>query len=144
MRCRLICYLNMLFLEDIQASNYNFRFLVLVTIVNTALSLLLYFYFKTEFPSVLLFILLGNLGMYLTFYLWMKTKTKEERLTVPAMIFLILNGLCMLPALYFFFWKVKDTGAGTALSKEMNQPCLEGLNYFDNHDLWHFLSRYNR
>ena len=134
----------MLFLEDIQASNYNFRFLVLVTIVNTALSLLLYFYFKTEFPSVLLFILLGNLGMYLTFYLWMKTKTKEERLTVPAMIFLILNGLCMLPALYFFFWKVKDTGAGAALSKEMNQPCLEGLNYFDNHDLWHFLSRYNR
>ena len=76
--------------------------------------------------------------MYLTFYLWMKTKTKEERLTVPAMIFLILNGLCMLPALYFFFWKVKDTGAGAALSKEMNRPC------FDNHDLWHFLSRYNR
>ena len=134
----------MLYLEDMQASNYNFRFLVLVTIVNTALSLLLYFFFKTEFPSVLLFILLGNLGMYLTFYLWMKTKKKKERLTVPAMIFLILNGLCMLPALYFFFWKVKDAGAGVALSKEMNQPCLEGLNYFDNHDLWHFLSRYNR
>ena len=108
--------------------------------VNTLLSILLLFIAKTEFPSVLLFLFLTNVGMYLTFYLVMKNLT-GERLTWPTFIFLVLTAVFMLPALAFFKSEVKNTGAGPALSKEDNQPCFEGLNYFDNHDVWHFLSR---
>ena len=108
--------------------------------VNTLLSILLLLVSNTEFPSVLLFLFLTNVGMYLTFYLVMKNLT-GERLTRPTFIFLVLTGTFMLPALYFFKSEVKNTGAGPALSKELNQPCIAGLDYFDNHDVWHFLSR---
>ena len=108
--------------------------------VNTVLSMLLLLFSNTDFPSVLLFIFLANVAMYLTFYLVMKHLT-GEKLTWPTLIFLVLSGVFMLPALYFFKSEVKNTGAGAALSKEFNQPCFEGLNYFDNHDVWHFLSR---
>ena len=108
--------------------------------VNTVLSMLLLLFSNTDFPSVLLFIFLANVAMYLTFYLVMKHLT-GEKLTWPTLIFLVLSGVFMFPALYFFKAEVKNTGAGAALSKEFNQPCFEGLNYFDNHDVWHFLSR---
>ena len=108
--------------------------------VNTVLSMLLLLISATDFPSVLLFIFLTNVAMYLTFYLVMKYLT-GERLTWPTLIFLVLSGVFMLPAMVFFKSEVKSTGAGAALSKEFNQPCFEGLNYFDNHDVWHFLSR---
>ena len=108
--------------------------------VNTLLSTLLLLIFDTEFLSVLLFLFITNVGMYLTFYLTMK-KLGGERLTWPTLIFLVLTGFLFAPALYFFESKVKNTGVGPALSKEINRPCFEGLNYFDDHDVWHFLSR---
>ena len=108
--------------------------------VNSVLSMLLLLIFDTDFPSVLLYIFLTNVAMYLTFYLVMKYLAREK-LTWPTLIFLVLSGLFMFPALFFFRSEVKNTGAGAAISKEFNQPCFETLNYFDNHDIWHFLSR---
>ena len=84
--------------------------------VNTLLGVALLLIFETDFPSVLLFIFLTNVGMYLTFYLVMK-KLAGERLTWPTLIFLVLTAVFMLPALYFFRSEVKDTGVGPALSK---------------------------
>ena len=109
--------------------------------VNSVLSMALLFFFDTDFPSVLLFIFLTNDAMYLTFYLVMKYLT-GEKLTWPTLIFLVLSGVFMFPAMVFFKSEVKNTGAGPAVSKEFNKPCFEGLNYFDNHDVWHFLSRW--
>ena len=48
--------------------------------------------------------------------------------------------LDLIPALYFFYNKVKITNVSAADSKMANEECLPGLNFFDNHDLWHFLS----
>ena len=118
----------------------RFWFLVVFMSVNTLLSTLLLLIFDSEFPSVLLFLFITNVGMYLTYYLVMK-KLTGERLTWPTLIFLVLTGVFMLPALYFFRSEVKNTGVGPALSKEINKPCFEGFNYFDDHDVWHFLSR---
>ena len=109
-------------------------------VVNILLSMVLLLISDTDFPSVLLFIFLANVAMYLTFYLLMKYLS-GERLTWPTLIFMVLSGVFMAPALYFFKSEVKSTQAGPALSKELNQECFEGLNYFDNHDVWHFLSR---
>ena len=109
-------------------------------VVNILLSMVLLLISDTDFPSVLLFIFLANVAMYLTFYLVMKYLT-GEKLTWPTLIFLVLSGVFMFPALYFFKAEVKNTVVDAALSKEFNKPCFEGLNYFDNHDIWHFLSR---
>ena len=118
-------------------------FLIWFMVVNTFLSGGLLFMTNIEFPSVLLFLFLVNMGMYLTFYLVMKNRA-GERLTWPTFIFLLLSAAFMLPAMVFFRKEVKNTDIGAALSKELNQPCLEGLNFFDNHDIWHFLSRYTK
>ena len=64
--------------------------------------------------------------------------------TMSYFVFLLLSAAFMLPAMVFFRKEVKNTDIGAALSKELNQPCLEGLNFFDNHDIWHFLSRYTK
>ena len=108
--------------------------------VNSILSMLLLFILDTDFPSVLLFIFLANVAMYLAFYIVMKYLT-GEKLTWPTLIFLVLSGVFMFPAVYFFKAEVKNTSENAARSKELNKPCVEGLNYFDNHDIWHFLSR---
>ena len=108
--------------------------------VNTLLSFYFEFIAKKNFPSLLLFLFLANVSMYLGFYLAMKKMT-GERLTWPTFIFMILACAFMAPALYFFGAKVKSTRAGAALSKEVNQDCFGTFNYFDNHDVWHFLSR---
>ena len=99
-----------------------------------------------EFPSVLLFIFLANVAMYLGFYVAMKRLAKE-RLTWPPLVFSIMAALFMAPALYFFQAEVKKTGDGpdaAALSKDHNQECFvdPGLNYFDNRDVWPFLSSF--
>ena len=111
--------------------------------VNTLFSCYLLLIAKRDFPSILLFLFLANVSMYLKFYLAMKYMT-GERLTLPTWIFMVLAVVFMLPALYFFGSEVKNSEIGAALSKEINQPCFEGLNYFDNHDIWHFLSRYKK
>lgn len=108
--------------------------------VNTLVSCYLLLVAERDFPSILLFLFLANVAMYLNFYLAMKRLT-GERLTWPTRIFMLLACVFMLPALYFFGSEVKNSEIGAALSKEINQPCFEGLNYFDNHDIWHFLSR---
>ena len=111
--------------------------------VNTLFSCYLLLIAERDFPSILLFLFLANVAMYLNFYLAMKYLT-GERLTLPTWIFMVLAVVFMLPALYFFGSEVKNSEIGAALSKEINQPCFEGLNYFDNHDIWHFLSRYKK
>ena len=122
---------------------FRFWFLVIFMCVNTLFSCYLLLIAKRDFPSILLFLFLANVSMYLKFYLAMKYMT-GERLTLPTWIFMVLAVVFMLPALYFFGSEVKNSEIGAALSKEINQPCFEGLNYFDNHDIWHFLSRYKK
>jgi len=125
-------------------SRTRFQFLVVFVVVNFAMSS--FPFVMGEFPSVLLFIFLANVAMYLGFYVAMKRLAKE-RLTWPPLVFSILAALFMAPALYFFQAEVKKTGDGpdaAALSKDHNQECFvdPGLNYFDNHDVWHFLSSF--
>lgn len=43
-------------------------------------------------------------------------------------------------ALYFFIHKTISWDRTPAQSRLYNRPCFPLLNFFDSHDVWHFLS----
>ena len=90
---------------------------------------------------IFLVIFLSNFFLYLLFYVCMKLRAREMP-TVPCWTFLTLTVLCAIPAVTFFALKVKRTSLSASESKMENQECFPGLNFFDNHDLWHFLSSF--
>ena len=96
---------------------------------------------SVELPQVFLVIFVANAFLYLAFYLFMKLRAKEKP-TAPCWTFLALTILCAGTAVYFYASKVKHTNVSAAASKMANEECIPGLNFFDNHDLWHFLSSF--
>ena len=94
---------------------------------------------SVDLPEIFLMIFLSNFFLYLGFYVVMKLRAKEM-LTPPCWTFFVLTIVCAAPAVYFFVNRVKETNISAADSKMENEECLAGLNFFDNHDLWHFLS----
>ena len=96
---------------------------------------------SVDLPEIFLMIFLSNFFLYLLFYVCMKLRAREMP-TVPCWTFLTLTVLCTIPAVTFFALKVKRTSLSASESKMENQECFPGLNFFDNHDLWHFLSSF--
>ena len=47
----------------------------------------------------------------------------------------------MLPAMYFFVQKEKTSDVSAAESRSLNRDCIF-LEFFDQHDVWHFLGGY--
>ena len=111
--------------------------MVAFLIVNHLITIVIFL--SDDLPEIFLVIFLANFFLYLAFYLFMKLRAKEMP-SAPCWTFLALTILCAIPALYFFYNKVKITNVSAAESKMANEECLPGLNFFDNHDLWHFLS----
>ena len=120
-------------------SVFRFQFVVAFLIVNLLITIVIFL--SVELPQIFLVIFVGNAFLYLTFYLFMKLRAKEMP-TAPCWTFLALTILCATSAVFFYTNKVKITKASAADSKMANEKCLPGLNFFDNHDLWHFLSSF--
>ena len=98
--------------------------------------------FKTkELPSAFLAIFLANFFLYLTFYLVMKLYVGEWP-TNSCWLFLALTILCAVPALIHFVESVKDTSALAHRSRMENKDCYTRLDYFDAHDVWHFIGSF--
>lgn len=93
-----------------------------------------------SFPDHLLFVFLGNLVVYLGYYLLMKL-IHRERFTRFAIASLNLSLLFWIPSLYFFYDEVKNYEVQPALSRTMNQKCIL-FNAYDAHDVWHLLSSF--
>uniref|UniRef100_A0A7M4ETU1 SID1 transmembrane family member 2 n=1 Tax=Crocodylus porosus TaxID=8502 RepID=A0A7M4ETU1_CROPO len=96
-------------------------------------------YRPRDFASYLLGIFICNLLLYLAFYIIMKLRSSEKLLPIPLFC-IVATAIVWGAALYFFFqnlssWEVKTP----AESREKNRPCAL-LGFFDDHDIWHFLS----
>ncbi|XP_069691138.1 SID1 transmembrane family member 1-like isoform X2 [Periplaneta americana] len=112
--------------------------LILGNVCNWALAILGLLYHLRDFATYLLSIFMANLLLYCMFYITMKLCYRERILTQP-LIYILLSFASWGAALYFFFNKSISWALTPAQSKSYNQPC-EILDFFDKHDIWHFLS----
>ncbi|XP_003704971.2 SID1 transmembrane family member 1 [Megachile rotundata] len=121
---------------------YPARFIMLVVanLCNLALAVFGNIRHDKNFATFLLAILMSNLILYTTFYIIMKICNKERILLQPKM-FIILSILFWAAALYFFVHRTISWALTPAQSRLYNRSC-ELLNFFDSHDIWHFLSAF--
>ncbi|XP_011060637.1 PREDICTED: SID1 transmembrane family member 1-like isoform X2 [Acromyrmex echinatior] len=116
----------------------RFIMLVLANLCNVGLAVFGNMYQQGNFATFLLAILMSNLILYTFFYIMMKLCHREKILPTPA-IYIILSMLFWGAALYFFVNKTISWALTPAQSRLYNKPCIL-LNFFDSHDIWHFLS----
>ncbi|CAF4518382.1 unnamed protein product [Rotaria sp. Silwood1] len=93
-----------------------------------------------SFPDHLLFIFLGNLALYLIYYIFMKI-VHREGFTRFSILFLTLSVCFWTSSLFFFYHEVKSYEVQPAISRTYNQRCIV-LNTYDAHDVWHLLSSF--
>lgn len=118
----------------------RFAFITFANLVNWALAIVKFRYELNDFASYLLSIFMVNLMLYTMFYIIMKFICKE-RILLQSWIYIILACLCWGGSLYFFFNKCTSWKETPAQSKIYNQEC-HILNFYDNHDVWHFISAF--
>ena len=63
----------------------------------------------------------------------------REKILPQPLIYILLSMVCWAGALYFFFQKSTTWQLTPAQSRAFNKECLI-LNFYDDHDIWHFLS----
>ncbi|XP_045068932.1 SID1 transmembrane family member 2-like isoform X3 [Coregonus clupeaformis] len=112
--------------------------LVMGNIVNWSLAA--YGLLKTpnDFASYLLAIAICNLLLYFAFYIIMKLRS-GERIQCMAIVCILFTAVVWGFALFFFFQGLSTWQKTPAESREHNRDCIV-LSFFDDHDIWHFLS----
>uniref|UniRef100_A0A8C4GEA9 SID1 transmembrane family member 2 n=1 Tax=Dicentrarchus labrax TaxID=13489 RepID=A0A8C4GEA9_DICLA len=91
-----------------------------------------------DFASYLLAIAICNLLLYFAFYIIMKLRS-GERIQCLALVCILFTAVVWGFALYFFFQGLSTWQKTPAESREHNRDCIV-LSFFDDHDIWHFLS----
>lgn len=91
-----------------------------------------------DFASFVLAIFIMNLLLYTMFYIIIKLRHGEKVLLQPV-LYIILSMVSWAAAMYFFINKAITWKKSAAESRTMNHECLI-LNFYDFHDIWHFLS----
>ncbi|XP_037072022.1 SID1 transmembrane family member 1-like isoform X1 [Pollicipes pollicipes] len=91
-----------------------------------------------DFASYLLAIFITNLLLYTSFYIIMKLR-HGERIQLQPIIYIVLCSLSWAAAIFFFLRKSTTWQLSPAQSRTKNREC-EILNFYDDHDIWHFLS----
>uniref|UniRef100_A0AAQ4P9B3 SID1 transmembrane family, member 2 n=1 Tax=Gasterosteus aculeatus aculeatus TaxID=481459 RepID=A0AAQ4P9B3_GASAC len=112
--------------------------LVMGNIVNWSLAAYGLIERPNDFASYLLAIAICNLLLYFAFYIIMKLRSGERIQCLPLVIILFTAVVWGL-ALYFFFQGLSTWQKTPAESREHNRDCIL-LQFFDDHDIWHFLS----
>uniref|UniRef100_A0A8C5KEM2 SID1 transmembrane family, member 1 n=1 Tax=Jaculus jaculus TaxID=51337 RepID=A0A8C5KEM2_JACJA len=95
-------------------------------------------YRPRDFASYVLGIFICNLLLYLAFYIIMKLRSAEKVLLAPLLC-IVATVVLWAAALYFFFQNLSSWEGSPAESREKNRECVL-LDFFDDHDIWHFLS----
>ncbi|XP_062984980.1 SID1 transmembrane family member 1 isoform X1 [Elgaria multicarinata webbii] len=119
---------------------YVDRMILLVAgnLVNWSFAIFGLVYRPKDFASYMLGIFICNLLLYLAFYVIMKLRNAERLLPVPLFC-IVATAVVWAAALYFFFQNLSSWEETPAESREKNRPCIL-LGFFDDHDVWHFLS----
>ncbi|CAH2218828.1 SID1 transmembrane family member 1 isoform X1 [Pelobates cultripes] len=112
--------------------------LVLGNVVNWSLAIFGLVCRPRDFASYLLGIFICNLLLYLAFYIIMKLRSSEKIQPLPLFC-IFATAIVWAAALYFFFQTLSSWEETPAQSREKNRDCTL-LNFFDDHDIWHFLS----
>jgi hypothetical protein len=114
--------------------------LVAANIVNIGFALFGAIFQPESFPNHLVLIFLGNLALYLIYYIIMKV-IHRETFTRFAKIFLLLSLCSWGSSSYFFYDEVKSYEVQAAISRTYNQECIL-FDTYDAHDIWHILSSF--
>uniref|UniRef100_A0A663FJ25 SID1 transmembrane family member 1 n=1 Tax=Aquila chrysaetos chrysaetos TaxID=223781 RepID=A0A663FJ25_AQUCH len=112
--------------------------LIVGNLVNWSFAIFGLLYRPRDFASYILGIFICNLLLYLAFYIIMKLRSSEKLLPIP-MFCIVATAVVWAAALYFFFQNLSSWEETPAESREKNRPCIL-LGFFDDHDVWHFLS----
>lgn len=91
-----------------------------------------------DFASFMLAIFIGNVMLYTMFYIVMKLRYKETIGAQPA-AYILISTFTWCGAMYFFLAKSTSWTKTPAESRELNMDC-QLFHFYDNHDIWHFLS----
>ncbi|XP_045859125.1 SID1 transmembrane family member 1 isoform X4 [Meles meles] len=112
--------------------------LIVGNLVNWSFALFGLVYRPRDFASYMLGIFICNLLLYLAFYIIMKLRSSEKLLPIPLFC-IVATALMWAASLYFFFQNLSSWEGTPAESREKNRECIL-LDFFDDHDVWHFLS----
>ncbi|XP_063999024.1 SID1 transmembrane family member 1 isoform X4 [Pogoniulus pusillus] len=112
--------------------------LIVGNLVNWSFAIFGLVYRPRDFASYILGIFICNLLLYLAFYIIMKIRSSEKLLPIPLFC-IVATAVVWAAALYFFFQNLSSWEETPAESREKNRPCIL-LGFFDDHDVWHFLS----
>ncbi|XP_056139010.1 SID1 transmembrane family member 2 isoform X2 [Lampris incognitus] len=112
--------------------------LVMGNIVNWSLAAYGLIERPNDFASYLLAIAICNLLLYFAFYIIMKLRS-SERIQCLALVCILFTAVVWGFALFFFFQGLSTWQKTPAESREHNRDCIL-LSFFDDHDIWHFLS----
>ncbi|XP_012822490.1 SID1 transmembrane family member 2 isoform X2 [Xenopus tropicalis] len=112
--------------------------LVMGNIVNWSLAAYGLIVRPKDFASYLLAIGICNLLLYFAFYIIMKLRSGERILPIPLLC-ITCTSVVWGFALFFFFQGLSTWQKTPAESREHNRNCIL-LGFFDDHDIWHFLS----
>ncbi|NXA57074.1 SIDT1 protein, partial [Nothocercus julius] len=112
--------------------------LIVGNLVNWSFAVFGLVYRPRDFASYILGIFICNLLLYLAFYIIMKLRSSEKLLPIPLFC-IVATAVMWAAALYFFFQNLSSWEETPAESREKNRPCIL-LGFFDDHDVWHFLS----
>ncbi|KAL8173453.1 UNVERIFIED_CONTAM: SID1 transmembrane member 2 [Gekko kuhli] len=112
--------------------------LVMGNIINWSLAAYGLLARPNDFASYLLAIGICNLLLYFAFYIIMKLRS-GERLRLIPLLCIVCTSVVWGFALFFFFQGLSTWQKTPAESREHNRDCIL-LGFFDDHDIWHFLS----
>lgn len=122
---------------------YPGRFVMLgiAVMLNLALDIFGLIKRPANFASFLLGVFIMNLMLYLLYYTAMKIRYKERIRWIPLM-YIVLSFASWGAALHFFLLKNTSWQMTPAGSRERNKLCVI-LNFYDDHDIWHFVSSFS-